>query len=62
VIENGQRFAVTPKLHLTKARHFSKTVTRLDAKEDYKAIMWAGMHICAHWTNAIFLARGLTSV
>ena len=53
---------MTPELHLTKARHFSKTVTCLDAKEDYEAIMWAGMHMCTHWTNAVFHAKGLTSV
>ena len=61
-IENGRRFAVKPKLHLTKAAQFAATAARLDPIEDYKAVMWAGMHMCTHWTNAIFHAKGLTDV
>jgi hypothetical protein len=61
-IENGRRCVVTPELHLTKAANFAATAARLDPTEDYEAIMWAGMHSCTHWTNAIFHAKGLTSV
>ena len=51
-----------PELHLTKAAHFAATAARLDPVEDYEAVMWAGMHMCTHWTNAIFHAKGLTGV
>jgi hypothetical protein len=50
-----------PDLHLAKARRFIATKGRLDPVEDYEAIMWANMHICTHWINAIFHAGGLTS-
>ena len=53
---------MTPELHLTKAAHFAATAARLDPVEDYEAILWAGMHTCTPWTNAIFHAKGLTSV
>lgn len=62
VTGNGRRCAVKPELHLTKAAHFAATAARLDPTEDYEAIMWAGMHSCTHWTNAIFHAKGLTDV
>jgi len=51
-----------PKLHLTKAEHLAATAARLDPVEDFEAIMWAGMHMCTHWTNAIFHTKGLTGV
>jgi len=53
---------MTPGLHLAKAARFAASAARLDAEEDYEAIMWAGMHMCTHWTNAIFHAKGLTGV
>ena len=53
---------MTPELHLAKAAHFAATADRLHPEEDYEAIMWAGMHMCTHWTNAVFHARGLTTV
>jgi hypothetical protein len=53
---------VTPELHLTKAAHFRATAAHLNPEDDYEAIMWAGMHTCTHWTNAVFHAKGLTGV
>lgn len=53
---------VTPELHLSKAARFAATSDRLHPEEDYEEIMRAGMHMCTHWTNAVFHARGLTSI
>lgn len=53
---------MTPELHLTKAAHFRATAAHLNPEDDYEAIMWAGMHTCTHWTNAVFHAKGLTGV
>jgi hypothetical protein len=53
---------VTPELHLSKAARFAATADRLHPEEDYEEIMRVGMHMCTHWTNAVFHARGLTSI
>jgi len=50
-----------PELHLAKAKRFLGTVEHLDEEDDFEAIMWASMHICTHWINAIFHAKGLTA-
>lgn len=46
--------------HILKAGRFEATIGRLDPEEDYEAIIWASMHVCTHWLNAVFHAKGIT--
>jgi len=49
------------ELHLKKARRFMATAKRLHLVDDFEAIMWANMHICTHWINAVFHENDLTA-
>ena len=49
------------KHHLKKARRFMASAKRLHPVDDYEAVMWANMHICTHWINAVFHKNGLTA-
>lgn len=48
--------------HIEKAGRFERSLKKLDASEDYEAIMWARMHICTNLVNAAFHTAGVTPV
>ena len=48
------------KKHMEKAARFERTAGRLRLEEDYEAIIWARMHACTHWLNAVFHAQKIT--
>ena len=51
---------MNPKIHMDKAARYVATIGGLDPEDDYETILWASMHACTHWMNAIFHAKGLT--
>ena len=48
------------KEHIEKAGRFERSAKKLDAAEDFEAILWARMHICTNLLNAAFHAAGIT--
>lgn len=46
--------------HMAKADRFVQSAKKLDAEQDFEAVMWARMHICSNWMNAALHAKGIT--
>ncbi len=45
--------------HMAKAGRFVQSLKKLDAEQDFEAVMWGRMHICSNWMNAALHAKGV---